>query len=100
MNPQTLREFLDTRPFEPCEVELSSGQVLKIGHPENVIVMPKTLIVATPERDLCQWTSLIHVVGIHKGQLPCLGVPCAQLELPPEPCPDQLQRNARPSPRG
>jgi len=68
MNPETLRNFLSTRPFEPFEVELSSGQVLSVRHPENVIVLKNTLVVAEPETDMVQWSSLIHVVGIRRKQ--------------------------------
>ncbi len=68
MNPETLRNFLNTRPFEPFEVELSSGQVLSVRHPENVMMLRNTLVVGDPETDMVQWTSLIHVVGIRRKQ--------------------------------
>ena len=50
MNAEALRAMLSVRPFEPIEVELSSGQVLSVRHPENVIVLKNTLVVADPER--------------------------------------------------
>jgi hypothetical protein len=43
MNAESLRKLLNVRPFEPVEVELSSGQVFAIKHPENVIVLNNTL---------------------------------------------------------
>lgn len=68
MNPEAIRKMLATRPFEPFEVELSSGQVFAVRHPENVIVLKNTLVVADPETDSVQWTSLIHVVAIRRRQ--------------------------------
>ena len=68
MNAEALRELLAVRPFEPVEVELSSGQVFTIRHPENVMVLRNTLVVADPERDSVQWTSLIHVTSIRQRQ--------------------------------
>jgi hypothetical protein len=69
MNADRLRDLLNVRPFEPLEVELSSGQVFAIKHPENVIVLKNTLVVADPETDSVQWTSLIHVVAVRRRQL-------------------------------
>jgi hypothetical protein len=69
MNADAIRELLKLRPFEPIEVELSSGQTLTIKHPENVIVMKNTLVVADPETETVRWTSLIHVVSVRRKQL-------------------------------
>ena len=63
MNAEALRRFLETRPFEPMEVELSSGQVWTLKHPENVMVLNNTLVVADPETD-------IVAVGRRQATLP------------------------------
>jgi hypothetical protein len=70
MNAESLalRRLLETRPFEPLEVELSSGQVWTIKHPENVMVLKNTLVVADPEADTVQWISLIHIVAVRRRQ--------------------------------
>ena len=68
MNADALRNLLAVRPFEPLEVQLSSGQIFTIKHPENVMVLKNTLVVAEPETDMVQWTSLIHVVAVRKRQ--------------------------------
>jgi hypothetical protein len=70
MNAEALRKLLDVRPFEPLEVELSSGQIFSIRHPKNVIVLKNTLVVTEPETDTVQWTSLIHVVAVRRRQEP------------------------------
>jgi hypothetical protein len=66
MNAEALRKLLAVRPFEPLDVELSSGQVFAIRHPENVIVTKSTLVVTEPETDTVQWVSLIHVVAVRQ----------------------------------
>jgi len=68
MNAEALRKMLAVRPFEPIEVELSSGQIFMVKHPENVIVLKNTLVVAEPETDTVQWTSLIHIIVVRKHQ--------------------------------
>jgi hypothetical protein len=68
MNAEALRKLLSVRPFEPVEVELSSGQVFPIKHPETVIVLNNTLVVADPETETVQWTSLVHVVAVRRRQ--------------------------------
>ena len=55
-------------PFQPVEVELSSGQVFSITHPENVMVLKNTLVVTDPEEDTVQWTSLVHINAVRKRQ--------------------------------
>ncbi|HWG42091.1 MAG TPA: hypothetical protein VN688_04845 [Gemmataceae bacterium] len=68
MNAEALRKLLNVRPFEPVEVELSSGQVFAIKHPETVIVLNNTLVVADPETETVQWTSLVHIVAVRRRQ--------------------------------
>jgi len=68
MNAEALRKLLSVRPFEPVEVELSSGQVWTITHPENVLATKSTLVVVDPPTDTVQWISLIHVVAVRRRQ--------------------------------
>jgi hypothetical protein len=68
MNPEAIRKLLSIRPFEPVEVELSSGQIFTIKDPENAIVLKNTLVVADPETETVQWASLIHVAAVHRRQ--------------------------------
>ena len=68
MNAEALHKMLEVRPFEPLDVELSSGQVFTIKHPETVIVLKNTLVVADPETETVQWTSLVHVVCVRRRQ--------------------------------
>lgn len=68
MNAEAVRKLLATRPFEPLEVQLSSGQIWTIRHPENALVLKNTLVVTEPEADMVRWISLIHVVSIGRTQ--------------------------------
>jgi hypothetical protein len=68
MNADALRELLKVRPFEPLEVELSSGQVFLVKHPENVIVARNTLVAVDPDTDMVRWTSLVHIVSVRRRQ--------------------------------
>ncbi len=68
MNAEAIRNLLSVRPFEPVEVELSSGQIITIRHPENVMVLKNTLVAADPETDNVQWTSIIHIVAVRRRQ--------------------------------
>ncbi len=68
MNSEAIRKLLNIKPFEPIEVELSSGQVWTITHPENVILTKNTLVVVDPPTDTVQWISLIHVVAVRRRQ--------------------------------
>ena len=68
MNSEGILKLLGVRPFEPLEVELSSGQIFAIKHPETVIVLKNTLIVADPDTETVQWTSLLHVGGVRRRQ--------------------------------
>jgi len=68
MNAEALRQLFSVRPFEPIDVELSSGQSLTIKHPENVMVLKNTLVIADPETDTVRWTSLIHIVSVRWKQ--------------------------------
>lgn len=73
MNSEGLKKLLEVRPFEPLEAKLSSGQIFRIKHPENVIVTKNTLIVVEPENDIVQWTSLIHIVAVRRRERPVRG---------------------------
>jgi hypothetical protein len=66
MNAEAIRNLLSVQPFESLEVELSSGQVFPIEHPENVILTKSILVVADPETDTVRWPSLIHVVAVRR----------------------------------
>jgi hypothetical protein len=67
MNAEALRKFLEKRPFEPFEVELSSGQVYRVTHPEAVMLLKNTLVIGDPETDAVIWCRAIHITA-SRGQ--------------------------------
>jgi hypothetical protein len=45
MNPEEIRQRLQTQPFQPFRIYLSDGRSYDIRHPEMVFVTRQTLIV-------------------------------------------------------
>jgi hypothetical protein len=68
MNPEAIRGFIQKRPFEPFEVQFSSGQTYRVAHPEAVMLLKNTLVIGDPETDAVIWCSLIHVAAIRREQ--------------------------------
>lgn len=64
MNSETIREWLNRRPFEPFLLALSNGETYSVKHPENVIVLKSRLILGFPETDSVAHIGLIHVNSI------------------------------------
>ena len=64
MNAETLRELLDRKPFEPFEVQLSSGEVHQIRHPEFAFVLKSNLVIGYPDSDKIAICSLLHIASV------------------------------------
>ncbi|MEQ1827073.1 MAG: hypothetical protein ABL921_14055 [Pirellula sp.] len=69
MNTETIREWLNRRPFEPFLLAMSNGETHPVKHPENVIVLKTRLIIGYPETDSVEHVSLLHVNSIRPLQL-------------------------------
>jgi hypothetical protein len=68
MNMETIREWLDRRPFEAFVLRLSNGESYEVRHPENVAVGKARLAIVFPENDRFVHVSLIHVNSIEALQ--------------------------------
>lgn len=68
MNAEATRAIIDKRPFQPVEIELSSGQVYRATHPEAIMLLKNTLVIGSPETDEVIWFSLIHITAIRAAQ--------------------------------
>ena len=68
MNMETIREWLNRRPFEPFVLRLSNGEAYEVRHPENVAVGKARLAIVYPESDRFVHVSLIHVNSIEALQ--------------------------------
>lgn len=68
MSIETIREWLNRRPFEPFMLRLSNGETHEVRHPENVVLLKSRLIVGYPETDRAVHCSLIHINSIEALQ--------------------------------
>lgn len=64
MNMESIREWLNRRPFEPFVLRLSNGETHEVRHPENVVLLKTRIIVGYPETDRAVHCSLIHVNSV------------------------------------
>jgi hypothetical protein len=68
MNAETIREWLDRRPFEPFELRLSNGEKYRVRHPEVVAVGRNRIAVVDPETDRFVHVALVHINSIESLQ--------------------------------
>ena len=68
MNAETLREWLNRRPFEPFELRLSNGEVYRVRHPEVVAIGRDRIAVYSPEANRFAHVSLVHINSIEALQ--------------------------------
>jgi hypothetical protein len=64
MNSDTIREWINRRPFEPFEVRLSNGESYQVRHPEVVAIGKNRIAIADPETDRIVHVALIHVNSV------------------------------------
>jgi hypothetical protein len=64
MNAETIREWLNRRPFEPFELRLSNGDAFQVRHPEVVAIGKNRIAIVDPETDQIVHVALIHVDSI------------------------------------
>ncbi len=68
MNAETIREWLNRRPFEPFELRLSNGEAYQVRHPEVLAIGKTRLIIVNPETDVVVHVAVIHVNSIQALQ--------------------------------
>ncbi len=69
MNMETVREWLNRRPFDPFVLRMSNGETHEVRHPENVAIGKTRLALVYPEEDRFVHVSLIHVNTIEALQM-------------------------------
>lgn len=69
MNAESIREWINRRPFQPFVVRLAGGETHEIRHPENVILMRSTVAIAYPDSDRVAICSLPLITSIDTPQL-------------------------------
>lgn len=68
MNMETIREWLNRRPFEPFAIRLSNAEIHEVRHPEKVVLLKSRIIVGYPETDRAVHCSLVHVNSVEALQ--------------------------------
>ncbi len=68
MNADTIREWLNRRPFEPFELRLSSGERYEVRHPELVAIGKNRIAIGDDEADRFVHVVLIHINSIQPLQ--------------------------------
>ncbi|MBM4000033.1 MAG: hypothetical protein FJ297_10940 [Planctomycetes bacterium] len=68
MNAETIREWLNRRPFEPFELRLSNGETYRVRHPETIAIGKTRIAVASLETDQITHIALIHINSISATQ--------------------------------
>jgi hypothetical protein len=68
MNETNMRQFLECQPFLPLRITLSSGQVVVITHPENVLLTKTKLVVVYPQSDVVSVSPLLHVANVEYAE--------------------------------
>jgi len=67
-NEQSMRLFLNAKPFEPFVVVMSSGQRYEVRHPENAVLTKTKIVIIDPEADTVAICGLLHVATVATQQ--------------------------------
>jgi hypothetical protein len=51
MNPDTIVELLDDRPFQPFEIHVSDGRSFEVRHPEFAMVSRDHVVIGIPSEN-------------------------------------------------
>jgi len=68
MNADTIREWINRRPFEPFELRLSNGEVYQVRHPENIAIGKNRIAVVDPGADRFVHIAMVHINSIEALQ--------------------------------
>jgi hypothetical protein len=78
MAPQEILEYVRRSPFEPFRLVLADGAKYHINHPDQCMVMKKSVVIGEVAHDasgFIEWTITINcwnVVRIEQVKQPCL----------------------------
>jgi len=69
MTSDTVRSFLQRRPFEPLRVTMSSGASFEVWHPEMALLLKAGLIIMLPDADggpsdRIEFCSFLHIASL------------------------------------
>jgi hypothetical protein len=64
MRPEAIRELMQRRPFVPFAVHMSSGEVYRVTHPEQVFIAGGLLLIYYPDQDRIAYCSFVHIANV------------------------------------
>ena len=68
MNREAIEKLLQRQPFEPFEVQVSSGTVFQVRHPEMVVLGKSKLFIYDTTSDMMDIVALLHITNIRTLQ--------------------------------
>lgn len=60
----TLKEFLNQRPFKPFEIRLSNGDSYPVKHPDAAILMKNKVVLVVRETNEHLVIFLLHIAAV------------------------------------
>jgi hypothetical protein len=70
LKPEDVKEMLRRQPFQPFQIETTTGEVFDIRHPDLVLVGTRALIIGIPGEEHSEYfdrsckVALMHVVKL------------------------------------
>jgi hypothetical protein len=61
---EELRKWIRAVPFQPFQIELSSGCVLKVPHPDHILVTSGGIVGVEDDAGLLDVVAVLHVTSI------------------------------------
>lgn len=68
MNEANMRQFLQSKPFEPFMVVMSSGKTHWVKHPENAVLTKTKIVIVDPDEDSVAICALLHIPSVETRQ--------------------------------
>jgi hypothetical protein len=61
---EELRKWIRAVPFQPFQIELSSGRALKVPHPDHILVTTGGMVAVEDDVGLVDVVAALHITSI------------------------------------
>ena len=61
---EELRKWIRAVPFQPFQIELSSGRTLKVPHPDHILVTSGGIVGVEADAGLLDVVAALHITSI------------------------------------
>ena len=61
---EELRKWIRAVPFQPFQIELSSGRALKVPHPDHILVTSGGMVAVEDDAGLVDVIAALHITSI------------------------------------